>query len=199
MQSHLDDLLSGIGRGWLRALAVRVRRPGIVHRRHAVETWSTSGTGAGDLLRRLAPVLHGRTHHWQPDPTGPAAVAAGNRPHVRGGRSAGGARWATPCPPALGRQLEATLARLGPMSLALAETSQELEQAVNAWLAGRSVPLRLDVAAQLTPEGLLGEAQRGIQAASVGAFQAVTVVAGVAATSGSCCSCRCSSSSAVDG
>jgi predicted PurR-regulated permease PerM len=81
--------------------------------------------------------------------------------------------------PALGRQLDATLTRLGPTSVVLAEGIAELEQAVNARLVGLSLPFRLDVAARLTPEALLGEAQPGFQVASASAFQAIAIVASV--------------------
>jgi predicted PurR-regulated permease PerM len=42
-----------------------------------------------------------------------------------------------------------------------------------------SVPVRLDVAALLTPEGLLSQAQQGTQAASSSAFQAIAGLASV--------------------
>jgi predicted PurR-regulated permease PerM len=82
--------------------------------------------------------------------------------------------------PALGSQLGATAARLGPTSLAVTERGQELERVANAWLAARSVPVHVDVAALFTPESLSGGGQQALRAASTGAFQAIAVVASVA-------------------
>ncbi len=83
--------------------------------------------------------------------------------------------------PALGSQLDATLARLGPANAGLLVRGQALEDNVNARLTTLSIPYHLDVATQLTPDGLVGDLEAYLQADSSGALQAI---ANLAALSG---------------
>jgi predicted PurR-regulated permease PerM len=184
VHSDLDDLLSGLGRGWLRALVVLAC---------AGLALFVIGT-LWQLGMLLAPVLGLFFGGWLlACMIEPVTSALTQRTRLRLPLATGATYAAVAVvlvfgvlliAPALGRQLDATVARLGPTSLAIAERSQDLEQAANGWLAARSLPVRLDVAAQLTPEGLLGEAQRGIQAASASTFAAISVVATVAGNLG---------------
>jgi predicted PurR-regulated permease PerM len=184
VHSDLDDLLSSLGRGWLRALVVLTC--GGLTLLVVSTLWQLGALlapvlglffGGWLLACMLEPVTSALTQRTRlPLPLAIVATYAAVAAVLVFGVLLIG--------PALGRQLDATVARLGPTSLAIAERSQALEHAVNGWFAARSLPVRLDVAAQLTPEGLLGEAQRGIQAASTSTFEAIAVVATVAGNLG---------------
>jgi predicted PurR-regulated permease PerM len=175
----MDDLLSSIGRGWLRALVVLACAAlGLF----VVATlWQLGALlapalglffGGWLLSCMFEPITSSLTQRARLQPPLAIAVtyAAVTAVLVFG---------VLLIAPALGSQLGATATRLGPMSLVVAERGQELEQAANVWLEGRSLPFHLDVAALLTPERLSGQTQQGIQAVSAGAFQAVGVVASV--------------------
>jgi predicted PurR-regulated permease PerM len=180
----MNEVLSSVGRAWLRALvALACAGLGL----YVVGTLWQLGVllapvlvlffGGWLLSCMVEPVTGALTQHTRLPP--PLAIgftyAAIAAVAVFSGLLLG---------PTLGMQLDATIARLGPASLALVERSQELEQSANAWLASRSVPFRIDVIARLTPEGLLEQAEQALQTASASAFQAIAVVATVAGSLG---------------
>jgi predicted PurR-regulated permease PerM len=175
----MDDLLDGIGRGWLRALVILACAALALF---VVATLWQLGALLAPVLGlffggwlvacMLEPLTTGLTQRARLQP--PLAIAV-----TYAAVAAVLVFGVLLIAPALGSQLGATTTRVGPLSSALAERAQELEQAANAWLEGRGVPFHLDVAALLTPESLSGQAQQGIQAVSMGAFQAIAVVASV--------------------
>jgi predicted PurR-regulated permease PerM len=81
--------------------------------------------------------------------------------------------------PALARQANATVARLGAAVSGVEQGAADIELTANTWLAERSLPFRLDITSHLTPDVLLGAVQQGVQSASPAAFNALTNTAGL--------------------